>query len=336
MSAVTVGIVIPCLNEGRWLGEVLDAISSQTHEPDEIVVVDDGSTDDTAAVAHTWAAKHPALPLRVVPGPRRGVAAAVCAGVDALSSDVFIRLDGHCRPAADYISRAVTLLEGPKVGVVGGVWVIEPGDDSIEALAIAIGMAHPIGSGGAAYRRASLHEAIDVDTVPFGCFKRPIWLALGGFDQGLRSNEDYEFNYRLRQQGLRVVLDPGMRCTYYARPTIRELARQYGRYGWWKARMLIHHPRSVRWRQLVPALLVPGFALIAAGMVAAPGPFWTMLLALYPAAILGFAVQAAVARGKPMAAGWTAATFATIHLTWSASFWSSLVSAGVSRLTGRS
>ena len=250
------------------------------------------------------------------------------AGVAALSTDVVVRFDGHCRPAHDYIARAAALIATPDIGVVGGVWVIEPGAKSLEAEAIAIAGAHPLGSGGAAYRSPSGSTPTDVDTVPFGCFKRSLWKEIGGFDERLESNEDYDFNYRIRQRGLRVVLDPAVRCTYYARSTIGDLARQYSRYGWWKARMLTHHPESIRWRQLVPALLVPSLLVAALGMILGGGDLWGRLLAAYPVAVLVGAVHAAARRDRWPAIGWLAGSFVTIHVAWSAAFWASLVSAG--------
>ena len=326
----TVGVVIPCRNEARWLARLLDALAAQDRRPDEIVVVDDGSTDGTATMVEEWK-RHGDLHVRVIAGPGRGVAAAVNTGVAALATDIVVRLDGHCLPAADYIARAVALASHPDVGVAGGVWVIEPGAATLEAEAIAIAAGHKIGSGGAMYRSSSVLSQTDVDTVPFGCFGRSLWQALGGFDEGLQANEDYDFNYRVRQRGLRVVLDPAMRCVYYARPTVKTVARQYGRYGWWKARMLMRHPRSIRLRQLIPALLVPALLMTLLGILMGGGLPWALLLAAYPAVILMGATHAAATRGRWAAAGWLAGTFMTIHIMWSAGFWASLASASVSR-----
>lgn len=328
---MTVGVVIPCFNEALRLGEVLDALARQTQQPDETVVVDDGSTDDTMAVAERWRDDHPESNVRVVAGARRGIAAAVATGVAALSTDVVIRLDGHCRPATDYLAHVTALVRADDVGVAGGVWMIEPGEVSAEAEAIAIAMAHPLGSGGASYRDTSLGEPRDVDTVPFGCFRRSLWFELGGLSEDLRANEDYEFNYRVRQRGLRVVLDPRVRCVYYARSRLGDVVRQYGRYGWWKARMLLRHPRSIRWRQLIPALLVPSLLLLSFAAFVDNWRVWGALLALYPLAIVGGAIHAAIGRDRLAVTGWLAGAFVTIQLAWSTAFWLSLVSAALPR-----
>lgn len=321
---MTIGVVIPCRNEADWIGAVLDALDEQDRQPDEVVVVDDGSSDGSGEAVEHWRREHPRLPVRLISGPSRGVAAAVNTGIAALGTDIVMRLDGHCRPAGDYVRRSAALAVEAGVGVAGGVWRIEPGAASLEAQAIAIAMEHPLGSGGARYRRPIGTAATGVDTVPFGCFRRALWQELGGLDERLWANEDYDFNYRVRQRGLKVVLDPAIRCTYYARPDIAGLARQYGRYGWWKARMLARQPRSIHWRQLTPALLVPGLVALGAGAIVRGGAVWLALLAMYPLAIVTGAVHAALARRKPSAIGWLAVAFFTIHLTWSAAFWASL------------
>ncbi len=224
------------------------------------------------------------------------MAAPVNACVAALTTDVVVRLDGHCRPAADYIARAGALISLSDVGVAGGAWVIEPGAASLEAEAIAIAVAHRLGSGGALYRHSDSPEQRNVDMVPFGCFKRTLWEALGGFDERLQSNEDYDFIYCVRQRGLRIVLDPQIHCTYYARSTMGALARQYSRYRWWKARMLVRHPRAIRWPQVILALLVPDLVVASVGMVLGGGDGWLSILAVYPVAMLIGAVHAAATR----------------------------------------
>lgn len=326
---MTVGVVIPCRNEQWGLPGVLEALRVQTRRPDRIVVVDDGSTDETARIARQWV-EQSGGGLAVIDGPGRGVAAAVAAGVQALDTDVdvIVRLDGHCRPAPDYIERLAALVASPDVGVAGGVWIIEAATSSLAAEAIAVAMAHPLGSGGAAYRRATLDGVTDVDTVPFGCFRRSTWTELSGLDESLLTNEDYEFNYRVRQRGLGVVLDPAARCAYYARASLGELASQYGRYGWWKARMLARYPGAVRTRQVLPAMLVPGLAVVAAVAVGA-GPAWLIALAVYPVAILLGALQAAIARRRPALVGWLAGALFTMHLAWSVAFWASLATLAV-------
>ena len=101
MNSLPVSVVIPCFNQGRFLADALDSVFAQSERPSEIVVVDDGSTDDTSAVA----ARYPGVTL--VRQPNRGLAAARNAGVTATMGEflVFLDADDRLRPDALVIGR---------------------------------------------------------------------------------------------------------------------------------------------------------------------------------------------------------------------------------------
>src|SRR5574340_136794 len=102
-------------------------------------------------------------------------------------------------PHAEYVNRCVRAHEQGRGANVGGVWEIRPGARTWIAQAIAVAAAHPLGVGDAMYRLSP--KAGAVDTVPFGSFRRALIDQIGMFDEKLLSNEDYEFNTRVRQSG---------------------------------------------------------------------------------------------------------------------------------------
>ncbi len=207
--------------------------------------------------------------IRLVDNPLRNIPAAFNSALRAATGDYIVRLDAHSEPAPDYIERCLEDLRSGKGQIVGGIWMIRPSGPGWMARSIAAAAAHPIGVGDALYRYTT--QAGTVDTVPFGAFRRDLIERIGAFDEKLLTNEDYEFNTRVRQGGGTVWLNPAIRSVYYARPGLAELIRQYWRYGFWKFQMLRRYPATLRWRQALPPVFVLSLVLLALA-----GLFWPL------------------------------------------------------------
>ncbi|MGW9631391.1 glycosyltransferase family 2 protein [Agromyces sp. NPDC055520] len=102
----TISVIIPSLDDADFLVECLDALAAQTRLPDEVVVVDNGSADDTAEVARAAGA-------RVVHEPRRGIWPATAAGFDAASGDLLARLDADSVPFPGWLAEAERRMAAP-------------------------------------------------------------------------------------------------------------------------------------------------------------------------------------------------------------------------------
>ncbi|HEY45591.1 MAG TPA: glycosyltransferase family 2 protein [Anaerolineae bacterium] len=261
-----VSIIVPCFNEKHTIGYLLQAIHDQTFPRTdlEVIIADGMSTDGTRDVIQGFISDHDDLSIRLIDNPERIIPVALNEAIEAASGEVLIRLDAHSIPNRDYIERCLTVLESTGSANVGGLWEIRSSGEGWLARSIAIAAGHRLGAGDARYRTGG--EAGEVDTVPFGAFKREWVDRVGPFDITLITNEDYEFNVRLRQAGGVIWFDSTIRSTYFARRDLISLARQYARYGYWKARMLRRYPESLRWRQALPPLFV--LSVIVLGIAA--------------------------------------------------------------------
>ncbi len=311
-------IVVPALGRDyRFLSDLLVSIAAQDSQPTEVIVATDHPHDleiDTGT--------H--LPIRVLPNPGGAIARALNLAIQSTTCDFIIRLDVRARPASDYVRRCLVLLDD-QTDIVGGKLLILPGGENVVASAIAMAVSHPLGAGDARYRIGGGRG--EVDTVPFPCFRRSLWERLGGYNEALGANEDYEFNWRVRQAGGRLLFDPAIQCGYIARESFWALAGQYFRYGWWKIQMLKQHPRSVRWRQLLP-ILAPAL-LLATSVLALfmPALIWLALgwTFAYFCLLIAVGLQLAIRQRSPSLSVAFPLGVLIIHSAWSAGAWLSLV-----------
>jgi glycosyltransferase involved in cell wall biosynthesis len=252
----SVSIIIPCFNEQTTICKLLEAIYAQTFPRNnlELIIADGMSTDGTRAQIADFANSHADLHIAVVDNTKRHISAGLNCALKETRGKFIIRLDAHSIPYPNYIERCVADLEAGLGQNVGGIWEIRPRTDTWVAQSIAFAAAHPLAVGDALYRHAE--KSASVDTVPFGAFKRELLALVGFFDETLLTNEDYEFNARIRKSGGIVWLDPSIRSIYISRGTLSGLAKQYFRYGYWKWRMLRRYPSTLRLRQALPPLFV--------------------------------------------------------------------------------
>jgi glycosyltransferase involved in cell wall biosynthesis len=320
-----VSVIVPCYNEERYIVKALEQLADQYDKQRyEIIVVDGRSDDDTRALVEKFKRDRSDVAVVQVDNPARNIPTALNLGIAAARGGIIARMDAHATPSAGYIRRCVEVLRQDGVGIVGMPCRVRPGAATLTAQAIANGVSHPFGIGDATYRLdqgATPQEP--VDTVAFACFRKSLWQELGGYNEELLTNEDYDFNYRARMMGQLVMLDRSGHCDYFARTTLGDLAKQYRRYGGWKARMVRLHPRSLKLRHLVAPLFVVSLVLLALlGFLWLP--FWALLaleITFYLLFALGFSLAIANQRGGGIGLFLLMpVVFATIHLTWGSSF----------------
>jgi succinoglycan biosynthesis protein ExoA len=324
-----VSIIVPCYNEQSTIRLMLDAFCNQTfprHEM-EVVIADGMSTDRTRDEVLAFQKDFPELEVHLVDNTLRSIPSGLNCAIEASRGEIIVRFDAHSKPYPDYVENCVNAHHAGRGDNIGGVWEIHPGAETWVARAIAVGASHPLGVGDAMYRLAA--SASEVDTVPFGSYRRTLIEKIGGYNESLLTNEDYEFNARIRKSGGRVWLDPAIRSVYFARPTFRELIRQYWRYGFWKWRMLKRFPDTVRWRQALPPLFV--LSLISLLLISVILPFFVWVLAaevlFYYLVLLLAGAHAALKYRKPFLLPGLPLAISMMHISWGSGFlWSMLTS----------
>ena len=312
-----VTVVIPARDEERSIEGCLASILAQDEPSLQVIVVDGCSTDGTRELVRAVAARDPRVelldnPERIVPtGMNRALAAARGAWL--------VRVDAHATVPPDYVSRAVGHLRTGRWGAVGGR------KDAVghtpAGRAIAAAMASPFGVGGSAYHHATVVQ--ETDHVPFGAYPTALARDLGGWDPELVTNQDFEYDHRVRLAGHRILHDPALRIDWECRQSIRDLWRQYRRYGRGKVDVLRKHPRSASPRHLVPPVLVAGLGASAVAAAATRRARFLAPVAAYAAGV-GVATAATSAQVGRDARPYLPLAFAAMHLSWGLGFWQSL------------
>lgn len=320
-----VSVIIPCRNEARFIGKCLDSIISGDFPKDklEVLVVDGDSEDNTGEVVAAYVERHPFITL--LSNDRRIVPAGLNAAIRRAQGEVVLRMDAHAVYASDYISQCVRSLHGTAADVVGGIWITVPGDNSVLAKVIAIVLSHPFGVGNSHFR-LGLKTARQVDTVPFGCYRKSLFTKVGYFNEELVRNQDIEFNLRLKRAGGTILLLPDIVCYYYARANLTELGKQCYGNGFWVIYSRRFCKRSYSVRHLVPftfvSALLGGLVLATFSRIALQ--MWLAMILVYLIASLVCSTSLAV-KNKIGRLHYFLATFSVMHVAYGLGSWSGLL-----------
>ena len=175
-----IAVVITCYNKAPYVECALRAVLAQVHPADDVVFVDDGSTDASVEIATRFAAQHPSLPLRIMQQPNSGQPAyARNAGITTVTTELVTCLDADDSIAPLYLTAVIEAFQR------------DPG----------IGLAYPnaIGFGDSALRPITSQDwdaARLLHTNFLLCvtaFRREIWETVGGYRTNVRGYEDWDF-----------------------------------------------------------------------------------------------------------------------------------------------
>jgi glycosyltransferase involved in cell wall biosynthesis len=325
-----VSVVMPVRNEAGFIARNLEAVLAQDYPADrlEVLVADGMSDDGTRDIVRQFAvttAQRGGVPVVLVDNPERIMPTGTNAAIRRSRGEVILLLGGHAELPHDYLRTCVTELMTRDADCVGGAMVSLGEGPTGEVIAAA--MSSPFGIGNSGFRTGAASDtAREADTVPFGTYRRRVFERIGLFNPNMVRHQDYEFNYRLRASGGRILLLPAMRATYHVRPSIVSLWRQYWQYGIWKGRFVRGHPGSLRIRHLVPALFV--LALAIAAVAAAFHPLGRAALGvvlLVYAAFLALAVLAMRGRLAGDRLVRLPLVLVTLHVGYGAGVWLGLV-----------
>lgn len=257
-----VSIIIPVYNEVKYIERCLRSILMNDYPKDklEILIFDGGSTDGTREVLKKYQESFPTI-IKVFNNSKRHQVYALNEGIKIAKGNIIIRCDAHSEYPPDYIKTLVYFHKKALADNIGGVWETYPGAETLTAKAIAIALNSKLGVGISYRTLKNSNKPIYVDTVPFGSWKKEVFQKYGLFDEKFIRAEDFEHNIRIRKHGGKILLLPWLRIKYYARDSLRKLAKMSYQYGYAKVLVFKKHRVLGNLRQIFPALFVLTFPI---------------------------------------------------------------------------
>ena len=312
-------LIMPFLNEVEHLSAVLQSLAAQTFAPERLflIAVDNGSSDGSGALVERWLRDGPLRgELQHVEPP--SIPHALNAAIARVPAGSYVvRIDAHTRYAPDYVATIMTAFSqlGADAWCVGGSPEVIAAAGFGTQLHAAL-FTNPMGLGPAAYRSAG--RVGPVASVYLGAWRPGVLERVGGYDEAWHANEDAELAERIRDAGGSVVRVEAHSEKLITRGALGAL-RQWTRYGYWRARTILRHPRSLRWRHLAPP------AAVVAGVVLAATPPRRLLAVLFA----GFALLAVALRSRrepPVVTAASLVYFPLVHAGFGAGMLVGLVS----------
>jgi succinoglycan biosynthesis protein ExoA len=317
VSEVDASVLVPVLNEEAFIRDSVAAMRAQTYDGEvEFLFMDGGSEDRTRELIEEMARSDPRIKLFDNPG--RTSTAGLNVGLRQARGRYIVRMDAHTFYPPDYIARGIERLSRGDVVWVAGPVVPEGRGTWSRRVALALGSW--LGTGGSArLESAGPEDERELDTGVFaGMARREVLERHGGWDEEWRVNQDSELAARILADGGRIVSIPALASRYVPRDDLESLAKQYWRYGTYRAKTAARHPNSLEARQLFPLALVGAVA----GAVALPRPLRGLArlgVGAYAAALAVNSARVAREAGAGDAAG-VAVVLAIMHLCWGAGF----------------
>jgi lipopolysaccharide/colanic/teichoic acid biosynthesis glycosyltransferase/glycosyltransferase involved in cell wall biosynthesis len=267
-----ISVIIPAFNSARTLPACLQALGCQTHPADEIIVVDDGSADDTLELARQMGA-------RVLQQAHQGPAAARNLGAQQAQGDLLLFTDSDCEPLPDWVDQLISPFGDALVVGAKGTYRCREGG----LVARLVQQEYE-----SKYARMLGLDTIDFIDTYSAAYRKDVFLQNGGFDPAfpVPSVEDQEFSFRLARKGYRLVFAPLASVYHCHDQDLGEYLRRKFGIGYWKAFMLRWLPEkafsdshtlpSQRWQIL---LLGSAIGLACLGWFWRPA-FWFSLLSV--------------------------------------------------------
>lgn len=306
-------VIIPTYNEVDNIGKLVQSLNEMDDLEKEIIFSDGGSNDGTRQKIAEAAEIYGNIVL--VDNPGRYVSHAFNHACKVAKGSYVALIGAHAVYPSDYFRVCAEHLDAGMCDAAGGFLLHRGRGATGEAIAYA--MSTKFGVGDTEFRTEP--EKKYVDSVAFAVYNRSVFDVAGYFDEELVRDQDDEFHYRMNSLGLRILMIPELKVTYFVRNTLRGLASQYYQYGLYKPLVFRRVVSSVRPRHLVPSLFV---VYLLSLPLAQLNKVWLLPLVLYWLLALFFSARSSLPLSARLI---TPFIFPVLHISYGIGFLTGLM-----------
>ena len=316
-------VICPVYNEEKYIVSCIESILQQDYPRNdmEVLFVDGMSTDRTREIIETYLLKYSFL--RVLDNPEKIVPCAMNKGIVESRGEVIVRIDAHTLYAKNYFSVLVKQLGQLQADNVGAVCRTNVLNKNVKTLAIREVLSNKFGVGNSVFR-TGIDRIMEVDTVPFGCWRREVFDKYGYYDTRLVRNQDIELNKRIIRGGGKIYIVPDTYCTYLARETFEALAKNNYGNGKWNILTVFFTRQfdSLSVRHFVPLFFLLSLLLPLVGSLWWSSLVWLSVLSASLYLMIFGWVSFLIAFREKLNFIYLLACFITLHLSYG---WGSLI-----------
>lgn len=252
-----VSVICPTFNEEKYIAKCIESVLLQDYPLTEmeILFVDGMSNDRTREIVAEYSSKHGFIKL--IDNPMRTVPYAMNTGIKVAKGNIIIRLDAHAEYPQNYVSTIIKIIKEKNCDNAGAPCFTDVINKTPKTLAIREVLCNRFGVGNSAFR-TGITKVQEVDTVPFGCWKRETFEKYGLYDTRLTRNQDIELNKRIKNGGGHIFITPDTYCTYFARETFAAIAQNNYQNGKWNILTVYYtkQMKSLSLRHFIPLIFL--------------------------------------------------------------------------------